>query len=100
MIGFTTVAIRSLLEIFIHSSSPGEEITLNCDECFSMMEFFVDPGLEGVSMEDVKKALRQHINHCPDCREHHLQRLQELEDHWQQVQDLKRLPQPDYDRRQ
>ncbi len=83
---------RSLLEIFIRSSSPGTEITLNCDECFVVMEFFVDVALEGLALDEVKRAVLLHLNHCPDCREHHLQRLQELEDHWQQIQKIKRLP--------
>jgi glucose-6-phosphate 1-dehydrogenase len=32
----------------------------------------------------LEKDNRKHINHCPDCWEHHLQRLQELEADWQQ----------------
>jgi Protein of unknown function (DUF3179) len=35
------MVIRSLLEIFIHSSYPGKEITLNCDECFFVLDFFM-----------------------------------------------------------
>lgn len=78
-------AIRSLLEIFIHSSAPGKEVNLNCDECFTLMEYFVDLALEGLSLNDIKEPLLKHIDHCPDCQEHHLQRLKEMEDQWKQI---------------
>ena len=78
-------AIRSLLEIFIDSSAPGKEVNLNCDECFTLMKYFVDLALEGIFLDDIKRPLLKHIDHCPDCQEHHLQRLTEIEDQWKQL---------------
>jgi hypothetical protein len=49
------------------------------------MEFFADLAMDGLSLDDMKRALLLHINHCPDCQEHHLQRLQELEDYWHRL---------------
>lgn len=80
------MVIRTLLEIFVRSSSPGVEITLNCEECFIVMEYFVDLALDGLSLDKVKTPLLRHINHCPDCQEHHLQRLTEMEAWWRQIQ--------------
>jgi hypothetical protein len=84
--------IRSLFEIFIHSSLPGNEITLTCDECFVVMEFFVDLVLEDLSLDEIKKPLLRHIDHCPDCREHHFQRLREMEEQWIQRRNAHRPP--------
>ena len=83
--------VRSLFEIFIRTSSPGNEIMLSCDECFFVMEYFVELALDGVSINDIKKALLRHINHCPDCQEHHLQRLKEMEEQWKQIQTIKKM---------
>ena len=85
MAGFMKRVLRSLLEIFIHSSAPGKEITLNCDECFIVMEYFVELAMEGLLLEAIKEPLLNHIDHCPDCQEHHLQRLKEMEDQWKQI---------------
>jgi hypothetical protein len=74
------MSIRSLLEIFIRSSAPGHTITLNCDECFIVMEYFVELALEGCTFDEIKNAPVNHMNHCPDCQEHHLQRLREIEE--------------------
>lgn len=82
------MVIRSLLEIFIHSSSSGKDITLNCDECFIVMEYFVELALDGFTLDEIKKPLLKHIKHCPDCQEHHLQRLSELEAQWKPDQNL------------
>lgn len=79
------MVIRSLFQIFIRSSSSGVEVSLNCDECFVVMEYFVDLALEGIPQERIKQALLQHINHCPDCKEHHIKRLKELEDQMNQI---------------
>ena len=46
------------------------------------MENFVELALEGLSLDDIKGPLLKHMDHCPDCQEHHLQRLTEMEDQW------------------
>lgn len=78
------MVIRSLFEILIRSSMPGNDITLTCDECFVVMEYFADLVFDDVSLDDIRTTLIKHIKHCPDCREHHLQRLREIEEQWQQ----------------
>ena len=80
------MALRSLFEIFIRSSKPGKEYTLTCDECFAVMEYFVELVLEGFTLDEIKKPLLKHIAHCPDCQEHHLGRLREIEEQWVQSQ--------------
>ena len=45
------MALRSLFEIFIQSSMPGKETSLTCDECFAVMEYFVELVLEGFTLE-------------------------------------------------
>lgn len=84
------MALRSLFEIFIRSSKSGKEITLTCDECFLVMEYFVELVLEGVTLDEIKKPLLKHIAHCPDCEEHHLGRLREMEEQRVQSQNTQR----------
>lgn len=79
------MVIQPLLEIFIRSSSPGKETTLNCDECFLVMEYFVELALEGVPQDEIKSALLKHLEKCPDCQKHHMQRLESLESQWKQI---------------
>ncbi|MBE0411891.1 MAG: hypothetical protein IBX69_19350 [Anaerolineales bacterium] len=76
---------RSLYEILVYASLSGNEVTLTCDECFLIMEYLVDLAREGWPLDDIKKALFKHTNHCPDCYEHHLKRLKELEQQWHQL---------------
>ena len=86
-----------MLEIFIHSSTTGHTITLNCDECFIVMEYFVELALEGCTFDEIKNALVNHLNHCPDCQEHqlhHLQRLREIEEQWVSSQYTNTMPGP------
>lgn len=83
------MGIRSLFEIFMNTSLPGNAITLNCDECFVVMEYFIELAEEGLTIEDIKKPLLKHLAHCPDCREHHLQRISELEGQWKRNQNSK-----------
>ena len=80
------MALRSLFEIFIQSSMPGKDTSLTCDECFAVMEYFVELVSEGFTLDEIKKPLLKHIAHCPDCQEHHLGRLSEMEEQWVQSQ--------------
>ena len=49
------------------------------------MKNFVELALEGLSLDDIKGPLLKHIDPCPDCQEHHLERLKEMKDQWKQV---------------
>ena len=52
---------------------------MTCDECFAIMEQLADEAIEGLDSEMIHHAIQRSIAHCPDCTEHHQQRLAELE---------------------
>jgi Fe-S-cluster formation regulator IscX/YfhJ len=43
------------------------------------MEHLADQAVRGVDPDMIHTAIRRYIAHCPDCNEHHKQRLAELE---------------------
>ena len=70
---------RPIWQILTDAAEPGSEVTLTCDECFAIMEHLADEVIKGVDPNMIHRAIRRHIAHCPDCTEHHQQRLTELE---------------------
>ena len=56
-----------------------ESIALTCDECFIILEYLAEEAAEGADLQTLQQAAQHHLTHCPDCREHHLKRLIELE---------------------
>jgi hypothetical protein len=70
---------RPIWQILTDAAEPGSEVTLTCDECFAIMEHLADQAVRGVDPDMIHTAIRRYIAHCPDCNEHHKQRLAELE---------------------
>ena len=71
--------MRPLWQILITFKDRSPSISLTCDECFLIIEHLADEALAAVKEEDLQTALMQHLEHCPDCQEHHMQRLSDLE---------------------
>jgi hypothetical protein len=69
---------RPFWKILIIAREGGQAHTLNCDECFIILEHLADEALEGVDTNALLKAIASHFSHCPDCREHHAQKLEQL----------------------
>lgn len=72
--------MRSLWQILITIKNDSTSTSLTCDECFAYMEHLVEEALVGVEEEALKAGIRQHMDHCPDCQDHHLQKLSEMEE--------------------
>ena len=70
---------RPIWRILTAAAEPGSEVTLTCDECFAIMEHLAFEAIKGLDQEMIHRAIRRSIAHCPDCTEHHKQRLAELE---------------------
>jgi hypothetical protein len=43
------------------------------------LEYLADSAVAGADPDRLRRSARRHLAHCPDCREHHLRRLRELE---------------------
>lgn len=64
-----------LLKIIPARSNP----PLTCDECFILLDHLAEQLAGGTALDSLLQAIHRHLAHCPECREHHLQRLRELE---------------------
>jgi uncharacterized protein with PIN domain len=83
--------MRSLWQILITIKNDSTSTSLTCDECFVYMEHLVEEALVGVEEEALKDGIRQHMEHCPDCQDHHLQKLSEIEER-------RRVPDKDFEK--
>ena len=72
--------MRSLWQILISVKESRNVDTLTCDECFAFMEYLAEEASSGAEENTLQIAIRQHLAKCPDCHEHHLKRLEVLED--------------------
>lgn len=72
--------MRPLWQILISVKERRNVDTLTCDECFAFLEHLVEEALSGAGENTIQTAIRQHLANCPDCHEHHLKRLEELEE--------------------
>ena len=70
---------RPFWKILVVAAEHGARVPLNCDECFIILEYLAEAAVHGAEEYYLRDAVRQHIESCPKCREHHLQRLNELE---------------------
>ena len=72
--------MRPLWQILISFKERNESISLDCDECFQYMEHLADEAITGADRESLRIAIKDHLMRCPDCQEHHQQRLAHLEE--------------------
>jgi hypothetical protein len=71
------MAARALWQILVAADSE-ETAALSCDDCFAILQFLADEAVRGADLGTLREALRRHLEHCPDCRAHHLKRLNQL----------------------
>lgn len=74
-------AVRPLWRLLLTATSQKEVVTLNCDECFLILEYLADMCVRaGVSLDLLRVMTQNHLSCCPDCREYYWQRVRQLED--------------------
>ena len=44
---------------------------VGCDECFDLLDRYVDAELAGKDVEALLPGVRAHLDGCPACREEH-----------------------------
>ena len=72
--------LRPLWKVLISFKERNQPISLNCDECFQFMEHLADEAAAGADQASLRIAIRDHLANCPDCHEHHQERLEQMED--------------------
>jgi len=82
--------MRSLWQILISFRENNNPVSLTCDECFQYMEHLAEEALAGADQTTLQEAIKGHITNCPDCHEHHLQRLEKLETRLSSREDIKK----------
>jgi hypothetical protein len=71
--------IRPIWQIMIAETGQEDKLPLSCDECFVALEYLAEVAVYGADEKNLRTAVRRHLDQCPDCRKHHLQRLADLE---------------------
>ena len=70
--------MRPIWQILTRTThSPNSVLT--CEECFAALEYLADLSGAESDLKDLWRVAQRHLARCPDCREHHLQRIRELE---------------------
>ena len=82
--------MRSLWQILISFRENNNPVSLTCDECFQYMEHLAEEALAGADQARLQEAIKGHLTNCPDCHEHHLQRLEKLETRLSSREDIKK----------
>lgn len=76
----TLSRVRPLWAILLKASRPSRGGTLDCDECFSILEYLADTmHHQNTEVSLLVKTIRQHLSGCPDCRQYFLEKLKHLE---------------------
>jgi hypothetical protein len=71
--------MRPLWQILISLKERNQSISLNCNECFQFMEHLADEAAAGADQDTLQIAIKDHLANCPDCQEHHQERLEQME---------------------
>ncbi|HET7090799.1 MAG TPA: hypothetical protein VFL17_19375 [Anaerolineae bacterium] len=72
--------MRPLWQILTRAASRASpNCVLACDECFVALEYLAELLDADVDPKDLWHAAQRHLARCPDCREHHRQRIHDLE---------------------
>ena len=85
--------MRPLWQILISFRENTKAVSLTCDECFQYMEHLAEEALAGADQVTLQEAIKDHLTNCPDCHEHHLQRLEHLETKLSSKEDIQKATQ-------
>ena len=73
--------VLPLWQILLRSMNSGDGLTLNCDDCFLILEYLAETHHgNGADVEILRTIAINHLSCCPDCRQYYLQRLEQLEE--------------------
>ncbi|UCD42651.1 MAG: hypothetical protein JSV69_03315 [Chloroflexota bacterium] len=72
--------MRPLWQILISLKERNQSDSLDCDECFQYMEHLAEEAIAGADKDVLQIAIKDHLSQCPDCQEHHQQRLDQMEE--------------------
>ena len=87
--------MRSLWQILVAFKERDRYALLTCDECFRYMEHIAEEAIAGADQALLRNAVQDHLMICPDCSEHHLNKLEALEIKIPQEQAAERTGQND-----
>jgi hypothetical protein len=68
-----------LWKLLLKLKKTDSDTAMTCDDCFTILTCLADEVMRGTDAEILFQAAQEHLSRCARCREHHLQRLDELE---------------------
>jgi predicted anti-sigma-YlaC factor YlaD len=70
---------RPLWQLLTSPLNSDYDKPLTCEECFVILEYYADQLVAGTDPETLRESVRQHLDHCPGCREYFASQLDRLE---------------------
>ena len=71
---------RPLWQLLLKARSGGDDVKLNCQDCFLILEFLADIHHNlGTDIKFLRELASKNLSCCPDCRQFYLKRLEELQ---------------------
>ena len=67
-----------LWELLISLNQSGSKVKLTCTECFAVIELLIEGAELGIDLKRLEAIAREHLLHCPGCREQIAERLGQL----------------------
>ena len=71
-----TQTVRPLWQLLRLATQPDVPITLDCADCFAILEYLADTiAPETLPAPDLIATVRRHTQHCPACTQHYMATL-------------------------
>jgi hypothetical protein len=71
---------RPLWRLLMLETQEGETLELSCEECLSVLDYYIDWIAAGGDWQRLQLAISSHLSQCFDCR----QALEERLEQWEQ----------------
>lgn len=70
---------RPLWRLLMLETQEGERLDLSCEECLSILDYYIDYITAGGDLRRLQMAIARHLSHCFDCRQELEKRLKQWE---------------------
>jgi hypothetical protein len=70
---------RPLWRLLILETQDGGTLDLSCEECLSVLDYYIDCITAGGDLRRLQMAIASHLSHCFDCRQELEKRLEQWE---------------------
>ena len=58
---------RPLWQLLLLTKTLNESVQLTCEECFTLLEYDAELLAGGVTLDEIRPAIRYHVSLCQEC---------------------------------